>query len=230
MKNYILNKSKVLKLAAVLAISTAVSLSGGVGCGSLLGGEDDDSQTQSIQALAVLGLLSGCTIGGQTFTASAGITCSGGGAVGTGTLIANANSSAVLSLQLDVLLGAGGSVEIIAGTDTSGGSLSRGHGFNISTTQAQAFGPSVTGAVQAGGAAGTALKTYCLEMHTAETNVHLIADYSACVSKAAAGANYNSEVTETLNNGASSFRGWGIILNNATVSSATVNSGEIFTD
>lgn len=168
-------------------------------CSLLNKPENNDGDT----ALALLlGISAGCVIGGQAFTPSAGVTCSGGTASGTGTLTAVGNKDEIF-MQLSPSIGAGGYLRFFAYAPSGNITHSSSVSVNINDagvmTEDQNFGDSInlTGS------------TFCLEFHGDHN--HTLHTNAAC--SAVAGA--EAEFTRT-----GSQEAWGFELNNATLSNA----------
>jgi hypothetical protein len=155
-------------------------------------------------ALALLlGISAGCVIGGQAFTPSAGVTCSGDTASGTGTLTAVGNKDEVF-MQLSPSIGAGGYLRVFAYapsgniTDTSSVSVNISDAGVISNHQNFLDTFSQTGI------------TFCLEFHGEHD--HILYRNAACSTTAGSEAGF----TKT-----GSQEAWGFELNNATLSNAS---------
>jgi hypothetical protein len=205
-----------------------------------VGAEEDTSEQDLLFAAALFTILNdsdsgcsgGCELGNVCFSASSGITCSGGTASGTGTLTPTASSGNFVSLQLDVLLTqAGGTVTFTTGGTSSStkqtgfvltGSGSNQHQYfgnggadtNFATTKAVAASTSTT-------------QSYCFESHLDEGHVMLRS--SGCT----AGTNPGTDGTTDEEEGSinpDTGRVWGIILSNATISNLTSNSAETFSE
>lgn len=168
-------------------------------CSLLNKPENNDGDT----ALALLlGISAGCVIGGQAFTPSAGVTCSGGTASGTGTLTAVGNKDEIF-MQLSPSIGAGGYLRVFAyapsGIITHSSSVSVNINDAGVMTEDQNFGDSInlTGS------------TFCLEFHGDHN--HTLHTNAACSAVAGAEAGF----TRT-----GSQEAWGFELNNATLSNA----------
>ena len=168
-------------------------------CSLLNKPENNDGDT----ALALLlGISAGCVIGGQAFTPSAGVTCSGGTASGTGTLTAVGNKDEIF-MQLSPSIGAGGYLRVFAYAPSGNITHSSSVSVNINDagvmTEDQNFGDSInlTGS------------TFCLEFHGDHN--HTLHTNAACSAVAGAEAGF----TRT-----GSQEAWGFELNNATLSNA----------
>lgn len=168
-------------------------------CSLLNKPENNDGDT----ALALLlGISAGCVIGGQAFTPSAGVTCSGGTASGTGTLTAVGNKDEVF-MQISPSIGAGGYLRVFAYAPSGNITHSSSVSVNINDagvmTEDQNFGDSInlTGS------------TFCLEFHGDHN--HTLHTNAACSAVAGAEAGF----TRT-----GSQEAWGFELNNATLSNA----------
>lgn len=169
-------------------------------CSLLNKPENNDGDT----ALALLlGISAGCVIGGQAFTPSAGVTCSGGTASGTGTLTAVGNKDEIF-MQLSPSIGAGGYLRVFAYAPSGNITHSSSVSVNINDagvmTEDQNFGDSInlTGS------------TFCLEFHGDHN--HTLHTNAACSAVAGAEAGF----TRT-----GSQEAWGFELNNATLSNVT---------
>lgn len=154
-------------------------------------------------ALALLlGISAGCVIGGQAFSPSAGVTCSGGTASGTGTLTAVGNKDEVF-MQISPSIGAGGYLRVFAYAPSGNITDASSVGVNISDagtmTDFQNFNDSInlTGSI------------FCLEFHGDHN--HTLHTNAACSAVAGAEAGF----TRT-----GSQEAWGFELNNATLSNA----------
>lgn len=168
-------------------------------CSLLNKPENNDGDT----ALALLlGISAGCVIGGQAFTPSAGVTCSGGTASGTGTLTEVGNKDEVF-MQISPSIGAGGYLRVFAYAPSGNITHSSSVSVNINDagvmTEDQNFGDSInlTGS------------TFCLEFHGDHN--HTLHTNAACSAVAGAEAGF----TRT-----GSQEAWGFELNNATLSNA----------
>ncbi len=109
-----MNAKKILPLIALLLFGQC----------SMLQSDDNDDDT----ALALLlGISAGCVLGGQSFTPSEGVVCSGGMATGTGTLTANSQADDIY-LQITPSFSGSGSISIFAlanGSDATTGVTSK---------------------------------------------------------------------------------------------------------
>jgi len=172
-------------------------------CSLLNKPEDNDGDT----ALALLlGISAGCVIGGQTFTPSTGVTCSGGTASGTGTLTAVGNKDEVF-MQITPSIGAGGYLRVFAyspsGNITDASSVS----VNISDAGQMSNHQNFSGI---GVPFSTSGSTFCLELHGEHD--HILYKNAACSATTGAEAGF----TKT-----GSQEAWGFELNNATLSNVT---------
>ncbi len=216
-----------LRLGAILLSATGLVT-------SCTGGSKDDEQALGAVALA---LLHGgnCVMGGVSFS-RAGVTCAGNGATGTGTLTASGTSQDDLSIQIAFSLGSGGSIQFLGGSNLSaaGGVVNRGIGFQISASATTPLGITGSGTSVAALAGGTdAEKTFCLEMHLAETYGHLGGKAAACPSgtELLSAQALEKEGSTDLGGGAhGSNRGWGFVLSNASIQNITVNASRKFTE
>jgi len=211
------------------------------GCGTLLGSKDSDDD-QQLQGAAILALLTQnqCSFNGVSFTAGSGVTCAGGAASGTGTLIPSTTSSGDLSLQITFSVASGGSVEIqnnVASVNsglTAGFSLLAGtgtrrarDGAGNTKTFAAAFtiSPDVS-------------QQYCVDFHTEGSEQHVVMVKGACPSTvtnmdntvSCSASIFNSEATTctgsagTLSNNNKPGSAWGFILTNVVITEIRRNS------
>jgi len=232
MKSAIIQRPPAWRLpAALLALFLAVSFTH---CGVLLKEGNKSGANQRIGALLLQILGGGCTIGSRGFRIDGEISCQSGIASGTGFLSAFSDSPDVLSVELTFQLEEGGELELIGGAapPPAGENTARGHGFFIRNNLAQGFGPEHPGLISIG-SAGTDVQTWCLEIHTPEPDVHLIADPAPCPSelKSAATAAYESESDlggAGLGNGPRQGLAWGFRLNGAAILNANFNIEERF--
>lgn len=158
-------------------------------------------------ALALLlGISAGCVIGGQTFTPSAGVTCSGGTASGTGTLTAVGDKDEVF-MQITPSIGAAGFLRVFtyapSGNITHASSVS----VNISAAGQMSNHQNFSGI---GVPFSTSGSTFCLEFHGEHD--HILYKNAAC----SATTGDEAEFTRT-----GSQEAWGFELNNATLSNVT---------
>lgn len=171
-------------------------------CSLLNKPENNDGDT----ALALLlGISAGCVIGGQAFTPSAGVTCSGGTASGTGTLTAVGDKDEVF-MQITPSIGAAGFLRVFtyapSGNITHASSVS----VNISAAGQMSNHQNFSGI---GVPFSTSGSTFCLEFHGEHD--HILYKNAACSAVAGAEAGF----TRT-----GSQEAWGFELNNATLSNA----------
>lgn len=171
-------------------------------CSLLNRPENNDGDT----ALALLlGISAGCVIGGQAFTPSAGVTCSGGTASGTGTLTATTEKDD-LAIRVFPTIEPGGSISIFAlsdGTTPSTGVMSViTPGFTMSNgNNLQAFSINFTSSI-------------CYEVHGHEGHVFAKAD-SSCSGPRSGDADFSGSFAEA-------GESWGFVLDDATISGLTV--------
>lgn len=171
-------------------------------CSLLNKPENNDGDT----ALALLlGISAGCVIGGQAFTPSAGVTCSGGTASGTGTLTAVGNKDEVF-MQITPSIGAAGFLRVFtyapSGNITDASSVS----VNISAAGQMSNHQNFSGI---GVPFSTSGSTFCLEFHGEHD--HILYKNATC----SATTGDEAEFTRT-----GSQEAWGFELNNATLSNA----------
>lgn len=172
-------------------------------CSLLNKPENNDGDT----ALALLlGISAGCVIGGQAFTPSAGVTCSGGTASGTGTLTAVGDKDEVF-MQITPSIGAAGFLRVFtyapSGNITHASSVS----VNISAAGQMSNHQNFSGI---GVPFSTSGSTFCLEFHGEHD--HILYKNAAC----SATTGDEAEFTRT-----GSQEAWGFELNNATLSNVT---------
>lgn len=204
---------------------------------SCTGSSKADDQALGAVALALLSG-SNCVMGGVSFS-KAGVVCAGAGATGTGTLTAVGNSQDDLSIEITFSLGSSGSIQFLGGSNLSaaGGIVNRGIGFQITAAGTTPLGITGSGTSVAALAGGTdSAKTFCVEMHLAETYGHLGGKAAACPSGTEAIASLavggiEKEGNVDLGGGAhGSNRGWGFVLSNASIQSISVNASRKFTE
>ncbi len=217
--------SSYKKLAFALpALFAAISFTH---CSGVLGSDDNsDDDALGVALLGALGLnaTAGCSLGGTTFTAS-GAACGTGVATGTGTLTAASLKSDFVSVQLSFqLLDSTSSLSLIGGTNPAAGAVSSGNApeFQITPTVAKLPSDSATGTT----GPGVAAATWCIELHLEESPPHIIADKQSCSVKATSSVSYeDANESPSLQGGL-----WGFVLNNAAITSLTVNTSENFSD
>lgn len=210
------------------------------GCGSLIGGKDSDDDKQT-QAAALLALALGqCNIGGVSYTAGSGVTCSGGRAAGSGLLIPSTTSSGDLSLQITFSVSSGGSVEVVNNVSSVTSSLSQG--FSILAGTGTKRARDGAGNTKTFGSAFSITadqsQQYCVEFHTAGSEQHLIMTKGACPSSVTTMDNtvscsstvFNTEATTctgstgSMSNNTKQGTAWGFILTNAVITEITRNT------
>lgn len=170
-------------------------------CSLLNKPENNDDDT----AMALLlGLSAGCVIGGQTFTPSAGVTCSGGTASGTGTLTAVGNKDEIF-MQITPSIGAGGYMRIFAYAPAGNITDASSVGVNISATG------TMTNYQNFADAINLTATTFCIEFHGEHD--HTLHTGAACSAVLGSEAGF----TKT-----GSQEAWGFELNNATLSNNVV--------
>ncbi|PKL34433.1 MAG: hypothetical protein CVV45_03290 [Spirochaetae bacterium HGW-Spirochaetae-10] len=144
-------------------------------------------------------------IGGQAFTPSAGVTCSGGTASGTGTLTAVGNKDEIF-MQITPSIGAAGFLRVFtyapSGNITDASSVS----VNISAAGQMSNHQNFSGI---GVPFSTSGSTFCLEFHGEHD--HILYKNATC----SATTGDEAEFTRT-----GSQEAWGFELNNATLSNA----------
>lgn len=176
-------------------------------CSLLNKPENNDGDT----ALALLlGISAGCVIGGQAFTPSAGVTCSGGTASGTGTLTAVGNKDEVF-MQITPSIGAGGYLRVFAYAPSGNITHSSSVGVNISATGVMSDYRNFSG----GGVPFTSgpSATFCLEFHGEHD--HILYKSGTCSGDADDEAFFSKTASQET---------WGFELSNATITSLTVFS------
>jgi hypothetical protein len=177
-------------------------------CSILNKPEDNDDET----ALALLlGLSAGCVIGGQTFIPSAGVTCAGGTASGTGTLEA-ARGKDEIFMQITPSIQNGGYLRIFAYAPAGNITHSSSVGVKIlpggQMSQHQHIDPFST--------TGT---TFCLEFHGEHD--HILYKNAAC----SVTTGTKKDFTRT-----GSQEAWGFELNNASLGNVTFFAEGILTE
>jgi hypothetical protein len=181
-------------------------------CSLLNKPEDNDDQT----ALALLlGLSAGCVIGGQTFIPSAGVTCSGGTASGTGTLEA-ARGKDEIFMQITPSFQSGGYLRIFAYAPAGNITHSSSVGVNISAPGQMSNHQNFSGVPFS-----TTGTTFCIEFHGAPHN-HILYKNAAC--SAVQGQEAAFIVANT------SQEAWGFELNNASLGNVTFFAEGILTE
>jgi hypothetical protein len=171
-------------------------------CSMLKKSEDNDGAT----ALALLGASGGasggCVIGGQTFILSDGVTCSGGTASGTGTLVAVEGKKDIF-MDIEPTIQSGGYVEIFAYAPAANPSthpttvIVRINDANKLTNKQNINTVNVTNPV------------LCLEFRGAPTNELWYKEITCALS-----VSYKRDFNGSYN---STQRTWGFILNNASL-------------
>ena len=192
-------------------------------CGSLV--SPDNSQDQASGLLSLMALQ--CSIGGQSFIPSSGVTCSFGSASGTGTLAASSDNPSPFGQQIRFLLNSGGSLEVLGAANP--GLLSAGYGYKF--TESSAIAHSRNNSMGTGMGASffspaLSVRTYCLEMHLPSGQVHSIADPTACASPGSRGMSEAafSDMYMTGKDG----NAWGYVLNNAVIQDLSVYTTTIY--
>lgn len=169
-------------------------------CSLLNKPEDNDGDT----ALALLlGISAGCVIGGQAFTPSAGVTCSGGTASGTGTLTAVGNKDEIF-MQLSPSIGAGGYLRVFAYAPSGNITHSSSVSVNISDDKVMRNHLNFNDSIDLTGS------IFCLEFHG--EHEHILYKNAACSAVAGAEAAFQKTGSQEA---------WGFELNNATLSNVT---------
>lgn len=155
-------------------------------------------------ALALLlGISAGCVIGGQAFSPSAGVTCSGGTASGTGTLTAVGNKDEIF-MQLSPSIGAGGYLRVFAYAPSGNITDASSVAVNISDAGTMTDFQHFDDAINLTGS------TFCLEFHGDHN--HTLHTNAACSAVAGAEAAFQKTGSQEA---------WGFELNNATLSNVT---------
>ena len=155
-------------------------------------------------ALALLlGLSAGCVIGGQTFTPSAGVSCSGGTASGTGTLTAVGDKDEVF-MQLSPSIGAGGFLRVF--TYAPSGNITDASSVSVNISAAGRMSNHQNFDVPF----STSGSTFCLEFHGEHD--HILYKNAACSATTGDEAGFTR---------IGSQEAWGFELNNATLSNVT---------
>lgn len=197
-------------------------------CSAILGGSDDNSDEDALN-VALLGALginatATCSLGGTAFTAS-GTACGTGVAAGTGTLTAASLKTDFVSVQISYqLLDSSSSLSLVGGINPSAGVVSSGSSPELNVTPTVAKLPADTGTGITG--PGVAAATWCVELHLGESPPHVIADNTSCTPKATSSVAYENDANSPSAQGGL----WGFVLNNASITSLTVNTSENFSD
>lgn len=185
-----------------------------------------DDQEQGALVLALLG--NQCSLGGQNFVPSSGITCRLNFAQGTGTLSAVSTSRDDLSYQITFAVANGGSLDALSAAGP--GSVPAGHGMKFSTTGSSAHGRNGTPVETMGVSlipAADVPKLLCLEFHTKEPDVHMVADNTSCTSKPSGNAAFSTGTAW----GGRSGTYWGFVLDKASITALSLNANvPVFTE
>lgn len=211
------------------------------GCGLLPGskGSDDSRQVQGAALLALLAQ-NQCSFNGVSFTAGSGVTCSGGSASGSGTLVPSTTSSGDLSLQITFSVASGGSVEIQNNVSSVNAALTQGFSLlaGTGTRRARDGGGNTKTFATAFTISPDASQQYCVDFHTEGSEQHVVMVKGACPttvttmdnSVSCSASIFNSEATTctgstgTLSNNNKPGTAWGFILTNATITEIRRNS------
>ena len=171
----------------------------------------------------------GCSLGGVCFEADAGITCENGQASGTGTLATPYESDNFVSLQANVSLDAGGSLDFNTGVSQNVSTRSSGISI-VLTGQSQWFEDTASGDLGAGVPAPgqNTTQTYCMESRVAEGRVILRRE--ACPDAVIDPEKDSVTEEESTRVDSKTGRKWGFLLKNATISGITGNANEQFSD
>jgi len=213
---------KLIKISKGIFVCVWILFSA-ASCGSLV--SPDNSQDQASGLLSLMALQ--CSIGGQSFIPSSGVTCSFGSASGTGTLAASSDNPSPFGQQIRFSLNSGGSLEILGAANP--GLLSSGYGYKFTESSAIAHSRNNSmGSAMGASFFSPALsaRTYCLEMHLPSGQVHSIADPTACASPGSRGMSEAafSSMYMTGKDG----NAWGYVLNNAVIQDLSVYSATIY--
>lgn len=221
----------------LIAAAAVLLLVSGIICVEL-GFEDSEEEQRKDRIWAALVLMAlaetgfcpgGCSLDGVCFEYDAGITCENGQASGSGTLAARYDGGTFLSLQADVKLSAGGSLDFNTGVTENVSTRSSGISI-VLTGESRWFEKTASGDLGAGvpPPGQDATQTYCLESHVDEGHVFLRRE--ACPDAAIDPEHDSLTEEESTRIDAKTGRGWGFLLKNATVSGIDGNANKRFSD